>query len=90
MEFDWDTGNIEHIRVHEVDPEEAVDAFFGNPVRIKEQEINGEARSVILGKTSSGRLLVIAYTIRGGKVRVVTAFLANRKLRRLYEEAQNA
>lgn len=89
MEFEWDTANVEHIRIHGVKSDEAADAFFGNPVLIKEQLINGEARSVILGKTSSGRLLVIVYTTRDSKIRVVTAFSAKRKLRRFYEEALN-
>lgn len=90
MEFDWDAGNVEHVQAHGVEPEEAVEAFYGAPVILKEQEIGGETRTLILGKISAGRILVVVFTVREAKVRVVTAFPAKRKLRRIYQEAQDA
>jgi uncharacterized DUF497 family protein len=89
MEFDWDAGNVAHVQAHGVQPEEAVEAFYGDPVLLRVHEIEGEPRSVILGKTSASRILVVVSAVRDSKIRVVTAFPAKRKLRRLYEEAQN-
>jgi uncharacterized DUF497 family protein len=38
--------------------------------------VGGEQRSRSLGLTDSGRLLVVIWTLRDGKVRAVTAFPA--------------
>ncbi len=90
MEFDWDAANVEHVQAHGVTPEEAAETFSSFRLKTKEQEIDGEARSVFLGQTATGQILVVVYAVRNGKIRVVTAFSAKRKLRRLYMEAQNA
>jgi len=46
-----------------------------------------EDRYRALGKTDEGRTLFLAFTLRNGKIRVITARDANKKERKAYEEA---
>lgn len=61
----------------------------GKPVPVAEAERNWETRHVVVGPTAVGRLLVVVYTVRRGLVRVVTAYPANRAVRKLYEERRS-
>ncbi|HZF13667.1 MAG TPA: BrnT family toxin [Thermoanaerobaculia bacterium] len=45
-----------------------------------------EARYIMLGQSLQGRLLVVAYTERGGAVRLISAREATRRERKNYEE----
>lgn len=90
MEFEWDPANVSHLQAHGVEPEAVVEAFYGVSVVLKEQLVSGEDRTVFLGRTGVGSILVVVYTRRSGKIRVVTAFPAKRKLRRLYAEVTDA
>jgi len=47
-----------------------------------------EARWVELGLSQFGRLLVVAFTERRSKIRIISARLATRKERKEYEEGQ--
>jgi uncharacterized DUF497 family protein len=74
VEFDWDDANVDHIAEHDIDPEEAEEAF-GDPRRKTADARNTatERRGAIIGRTGDGRLLFVVFTIRYGRVRVVTA-----------------
>ncbi len=65
MLFDWDAGNVSHIARHSVTPNEAEDAILIEPL---------EMDMLCFGRTRSGRLLTVLYTMRRNKVRVVTAY----------------
>jgi uncharacterized DUF497 family protein len=67
-----------------VTPAEAEEALRSSPLQIDSSERGGEERHVELGETAQDRLLVVAWTRRHGKLRVVTAFPASRKWRALY------
>ncbi|MEK7405506.1 MAG: BrnT family toxin [Acidobacteriota bacterium] len=82
--FDWDEANAGHIARHGITPAEAEEVLAGSVIPIESGERGGEERYTELGETARGRLLVVAWTWRGEKVRVVTAFPANRKWRGLY------
>ncbi len=86
MPFQWDPGNIDHIALHHVDPDEAEQVIENNPLALGKEERNGEQRILHLGETDAGRVLLIAVTARGDKIRVVTAYPANRKMRTFYSE----
>jgi uncharacterized DUF497 family protein len=79
--FDWDDSNKAHLDRHAVSPEEAEQVILGGSLSLGMEERSGEDRHTELGRTSSGRLLVVVWTWRRGKVRVVTAFPAKRKWR---------
>ncbi len=49
-----------------------------------------EERLCIVGPTFEGLLISVVFTLRDGRVRPISARIANRKERRLYEEIRKA
>ena len=82
--FDWDEANIAHIAEHDVLPHEAEEVITNNPLDLEEQDRNGESRLMQVGETTDKRVLMVVTTPRGSKIRVVTAFPANRAYREFY------
>jgi uncharacterized DUF497 family protein len=72
--FDWDDANIGHIADHEVTPEEAEHVVLDDPMELDYEVENGEERWNYVGETMAGRILRVSITLRGERVRVVTAF----------------
>lgn len=81
-EFDWDAANTGHIARHDITPLEAEEAVTGRLVILATVLSGGEERTVCAGRTASGRMLKVVYTLRRGRIRVITAH-EDRKLRRL-------
>jgi uncharacterized DUF497 family protein len=81
--FDWDQNNVEHLRY--VTPEEVEEAVL-DPDRISAHAYNmgTEERWALLGATEEGAILFVVYTVREGKVRVITARDAESNERRRY------
>ena len=82
--FVWDSANIGHIAEHDVTPEEAEQVLENRPFDLSHQLRNGEERIVHLGETRTGRILRVVVAPREGRLRVVTAWPADRKDRQLY------
>lgn len=89
--FDWDEGNLEHIKKHKVNYRECEEVFVNTPLRLNEGHKHSkiEERLQVLGKANNQRLLFIAFTIRKSKVRVISARNQNKKERREYEKIKN-
>lgn len=87
VEFEWDKHNIEHVRIHKVEPGECEQVFFNIPLIVEPDLIHSRAekRYFALGKTNINRALVVIFTIRNAKMRVITARDANRRERIKYE-----
>lgn len=83
--FDWDESNRNHISEHGISPEEAEQVIFNGPLGLEIQLRNGEERTVQVGETDAGRILVVITTWREGKIRVVTAFPAKKQVKEFYE-----
>ncbi len=87
--FEWDPEKATHnLSKHGVAFEEAQTAFddaqflaFEDP-----HHSEGEQRLLLLGHSERGRLLVIAYTERGERIRLISAREATRRERKAYEE----
>ncbi len=90
MQFHWDSGNIDHIALHEVGPREAEQVVENNPLDAGAVLRNGEMRTVHLGETDAGRILIVVVTERDGIYRVVTARPADRKERAFYAKHKAA
>ena len=60
----------------------------GGSLLIETEERSGEDRHVELGQTDRGRLLIVIWTWRDRKIRVVTAFAANRRWQALWKRMQ--
>jgi len=84
--FDWDSANIMHIAEHDVTPEEAEEAILGEPLDVGFDVVNGEERWPYLGETNEGRILRVVITMRGERIRVLTAFEPSRFQKNLYLE----
>ena len=48
----------------------------------------GEARYYALGRTGADRRLFVVFTVRGDKIRVISAHPMSRRERRIHERAQ--
>lgn len=84
VEFDWDDENETHLAWHEVSVEEAIEAFYHPFLLVDEQLEDGEKRTFVIGRTDSWRVLGLVYTVRLGKLRVITAFRPSDKNRDRY------
>jgi uncharacterized DUF497 family protein len=82
--FDWDVFNVRHVAAHDVMPQEVEESVRGRHVIIPAEPKGGEKRWKLLGKTASGRYLVVVFTIRRKRLRTVTAYTMNRAERRIY------
>ncbi len=59
-------------------------ALRNDPVIIDYLNVEGEDRWSAVGATDSLRVLVVSYTLRGERIRPVTAWDANKQLREMY------
>ncbi len=88
MEFEWDIAKAEsNLEKHTVSFAEAM-TIFGDPLELTipdPDHSEGEFRFVSLGRSGQGRLLVVAYTEREGRIRLISAREAAPKERRKYE-----
>jgi uncharacterized DUF497 family protein len=84
LQFDWDERNIEHLALHQISPAEAEQVVLNRPVDLESELRNGEERVPHIGETDAGRILTVVTTMRGKKVRVVTAWPANKSYRRYF------
>lgn len=89
--FEWDKGNIDKsYQKHGITPNEAEEVFLdknaGIEKDIKHQE--AEERYIAIGMTLNEKLLFVVFTVRDSVIRVISARRANKKERRLYEEAK--
>lgn len=85
--FEWDKGNVaKNWERHKVNFIECEEVFFNKPLVVKEDEPHSkeEARYYVLGKTDNDRLLFMVFTLRGNKIRVISARDMNRKERKIY------
>ena len=83
--FDWDDANSAHIARHGVMRAEAEQVVLGDSMPLETERRSGEDRNTELGETEEGRLLIVVWTWRRRRIRVVTAFPANRKWRNLWK-----
>jgi len=87
--FDWDSDNVDHIAEHDVTPEEAETILLGDSLELDfNPDENGEERWTYLGETNRGRILLVIFTLRREKMRVVNAFEAEKRDKLLYLETK--
>ena len=88
--FEWDLWNVQKNEVkHGVSSKEAESAFFDSHKKLfrdSSHSTSREERLILYGKSLEGRVLMVGFTVRGAKVRVITARAASRKERAVYEE----
>ena len=90
MRFEWNARKAAaNVRKHGVSFDEAASVFLDSLSATGDDPDHSldERRFVTFGNSSSGRLLVVAHVHLDDVVRIITARLATRAERKLYEEA---
>jgi uncharacterized DUF497 family protein len=88
MEFEWDAEKgASNLAKHGVTFAEAM-TIFGDPLEIAiadPDHSESELRFLSIGLSATARLLVVAYTEREGRTRIINAREATRRERKQYE-----
>ncbi|MDQ1362863.1 MAG: uncharacterized protein QG652_723 [Pseudomonadota bacterium] len=89
MKIEWDPKKAKsNFRKHKVSFEEAATAFK-DPIAATGHDPDhsaGEFRYITFAVSETGRILVIAHTDTGDTVRIISARIASKKERKIYEE----
>lgn len=89
MDFEWNPEKARrNRRVHGVSFPEAAEVFgdeLSSTVADPDHS-QGENRYLTFGQTNSGRHLVVAYTERGSRIRLISARQMTRRERKAYEK----
>jgi len=87
--FEWDPDKgAANQKKHRVSFDEAT-TVFADPLSVTTFDplhSDDEDRYVIIGLSSVGRVLVVSFTDRDDRIRVISARIATRRERRQYEE----
>jgi uncharacterized DUF497 family protein len=93
VQFEWDpekaAGNL---KKHGVGFAEAM-TVFADPLEVTipdPDHSEGETRFLSIGSSDEERLVVVAYTERDGKIRIINAREAAPKERRVYESGKES
>lgn len=90
LQFDWDQWNIQKNEIkHGVSVDEAESVFLDGRHQIFTDEVHStknEIRYMAFGQSLERRVLMVGFTIRKNKIRIITARAASRKERLLYEK----
>ena len=87
LTFEWDEDKRRaNLRKHDVEFADAVTAFEDeNAKTVRDEDSEGEERFVTLATDALGRLLVVVYTWREERIRLISARKATRRERKQYE-----
>ena len=89
-DFEWDPDKAAtNLKKHGISFEEATTSFFDILSVTISDPLHSEVekRAVLIGQSSSGRLLVTVHADRGSRIRLISARTATRKERKDYEKA---
>jgi len=89
FEFEWNKGNIDKNKKHNIIDKETEEVFFDENKVIYKDKLHSkhEKRFTVLGKTKEDRLLYVVFTKRGKRIRIISARDINKKEVNLYEKA---
>jgi uncharacterized protein len=87
MEVEWDPNKAAiNLQKHDVRFSDAEAVLFDpNALSFEDTTAQGEQRFVVIGMDHLWRLLVVVYTDRGNRVRLISARSATRSERQKYE-----
>lgn len=82
--FEWDKGNLEHIKKHDVVYKECEEVLFSKPLVVffDKKHSTTEERYKVMGMSKKGRKLSLVFTIRKNVIRVLTARDQSKKEKR--------
>ncbi|MGD9853985.1 MAG: BrnT family toxin [Planctomycetaceae bacterium] len=89
LDFEWDERKArQNVKKHGVSFEEAA-TVFGDPLAVTIPDplhSAAEDRFVTLGESHAGEFVVVVFTERGERIRIISARFATRRERTAYEE----
>ena len=91
-EFEWDASKAEaNLKSHGVSFEEALTVFADPLGKIFDDpdHSTGERRELIIGHSVEHRLVVVSFTERSSRTRIISAREATARERREYEENED-
>lgn len=91
LEFDWDTGNLnKSYKKHGITQKEAEEIFVSEDFFVAPdvKHSQNEERLIGLGTTTQGEKLLVVFTRRKKKIRVISTRRMHRKEVEKYEKAQ--
>jgi hypothetical protein len=89
LNFEWDEQKArDNYRSHRVSLEEGATVFGDSfSITIDDPDHSAdEQRYIDIGTSEKGRVLVVSYTERGDRIRIISCRMATRSERRRYEE----
>lgn len=88
LEFEWDAAKAsENLKNHRVSFEEAK-SVFNDPLLLTfpdPEHSDDEHRSINIGVSSHSRILLVVFTDRKGRLRIISSRKATAKEKKLYE-----
>ena len=91
MEFEWDIRKAAaNLRKHGVSFEEAATAFgdYLSTTASDPDHSTEEGRYITVGLSNLGRLLIVAHSERGGRIRIISARTLTGREKRDYENKE--
>jgi len=92
LDFDWDEDKaIANLKKHKISFEEAK-TVFADPFSITMNDPKhsvDEHRFVDIGAAANGKVLVVSYTQRGEKIRLINCRKSTKSERKIYEERED-
>lgn len=81
--FEWDRGNLDHIKKHNVGFEECEKVFVNIPLFVNKDDRHSqvEKRFRVYGRTDINRSLCLVVVVRKNRIRVISARDQNKKER---------
>ncbi len=87
MKFEWDERKAQaNQRKHRIDFADAATVFDDDRAVTVGDEDPEEVRYVTIGTDLVGRVLVVVYTMRGDRIRIISARRATRRERAEYKQ----
>lgn len=89
LEFEWDSDKAKaNLTSHGIGFREALTVFADPLARIFEDKDHSETewREIIIGHSEKQRLILVCFTARGTRIRIISARKATRLERKDYEE----
>ncbi len=88
IDFDWDENNEQKIlNKHNIGKLEAEQVFLNFNILVPDDDhSSAELRYGLFGQTNNEKILFIAFTLRKQKVRIISARIAKKKEREVYEK----
>lgn len=91
INFEWDEGNRDKNLKHKVLANETEEIFFNKPLVLlpdKKHSTEKELRYHALGRTNKNRQLLIVFTIKNDKIRIISARDMDNKERSRYAQTK--